>query len=90
MQELMQLRLAAREIFEETLRAVDTGDAVRHAIHVEGSHLSIGDITREISSRKVYSIAIGKAAARMAAAIDDVMGQTFTSGIITSSSAALS
>ena len=86
----MQLRLAAREIFEETLRAVDTGDAVRHAIHVEGSHLSIGDITREISSRKVYSIAIGKAAARMAAAIDDVMGQTFTSGIITSSSAALS
>src|SRR2546430_10348232 len=88
MPELMQLRMAAREIFEETLREVNASDAVYQAIRVEGSRIAVRNLTFDYGPRKVYSIAIGKAAARMAAAIDDVFGERLT-GVITSSASAL-
>jgi glycerate 2-kinase len=85
---LTQLRIAAREIFEEALRTVDAGKAVHQAIRVEGSRIAIRNITVDIG--KVYSIAIGKAAPKMAAALDDALGERFISGIITSNAATLS
>ena len=90
MYSLMQLRLAAREIFEEALRTVDAGKAVHQAIRIEGSRIAIRNITVDIGRRKIYSIALGKAAARMGAAIDDALGERFTSGVITSNAASLS
>ena len=41
MPNLTQLRLAARAIFDETLLAVDAGEAVRRALHLEGSQLTV-------------------------------------------------
>ena len=84
MTNLTQLRLAARDIFEAALRAVDPSAAVRRAVRLEGSRLSICDTTIDIGNRPVYSIAIGKAAGKMAAALEEVLGERLTGGIIAS------
>src|SRR6266550_763238 len=82
MPNLTQLRLAAREIFDETLHAVDAGVAVRHAVRLDGSQLNIGDTTIDIKNRSVYSVAIGKAAFNMAHALEQVLGDSFTAGFM--------
>ena len=84
MPNLTQLRLAAREIFDEALRAIDAGAAVRRAIHLQGSRLNVCDETIDIQNSKVYSIAIGKAAIPMASALEDILGETLTGGLIAS------
>src|SRR5690242_15266717 len=90
MPELLQLRLAAREIVDEVLRAIDPHTAVLTSIRRDGSRIHVRDNSIDIGNRRIYSIAIGKAAPKMAAAIDDVLGECLTSGVITSNSAALS
>jgi len=90
MVDLTQFRTAAREIFEEALGSVDPGKAVHQAIRVEASAIVTRKIRIDIGKYGIYSIAIGKAAARMAAAIDDLLAEGLTAGIITSSAAALS
>ncbi len=82
MPNLMQLRLAAREIFDQTLRAVDAGEAVRRALHLEGSRLTVQDAPINLGNRRIYSIAIGKAALPMALALEDVIGEGFIRGLI--------
>jgi glycerate 2-kinase len=82
MSNLTQLRIAAREIFAEALRAVDASDAVRHAVHLEGSRLNIRDATLELRDRNIYSIAIGKAAFPMASALNDGLGNQIVDGVI--------
>jgi hydroxypyruvate reductase len=82
MPNLTQLRLAAREIFDETLHAVDAGDAVRRAIRLDGFQLNVCDATIDIGNRKIYSIAIGKAAFKMACAFEQMLGDSFTAGLM--------
>jgi hydroxypyruvate reductase len=82
MSNLTQLRLAAREIFDETLRAVDAGDAVRRAVRLEGARLKIRDANFDLHERNIYSIAIGKAALPMALALSDILGNQIVGGII--------
>jgi hydroxypyruvate reductase len=82
MPNLTQLRLSAREIFHETLRAIDAGAAVSRAVRLNGSQLSVGDATFDIASRRVYSIAIGKAAFKMAAALEQVLGDFLIAGVL--------
>ena len=82
MPNLTQLRLAARDIFDETLRAVDAGEAVRRAVHLKGSQLTVQDATIELSNRWIYSIAIGKAALPKALALVDAIGERFIRGLI--------
>jgi hydroxypyruvate reductase len=79
----IQLRIAAREMFEATLRAADPGDAVRKVVHNDGVRLSICDVTIEPGDRKVYSIAIGKAATKMALALEEILGERLNAGVIT-------
>src|ERR1044072_3181216 len=69
MANLTQLRMAAREIFQEALRVADAGEAVRRAVQLRKQSVLIHDL--EFSNPKVYSIAIGKAATTM----DDALGQ---------------
>ena len=85
MPNLTQLRLAAREIFDETLRAVDAGDAVRRAVRLEGPRLNVRDTSIDIVNRKVYSIAIGKAAFTLAYALEQALGEAFTAGFMSGS-----
>jgi glycerate 2-kinase len=85
MSNLTQLRLAARAIFEEVLRGVDAGAAVRRAVHLEGSGLSVCGTALDLANhRKVYSIAIGKAAFSMALALEEVIGDRIAAGVIAS------
>ena len=83
MPNLTQLRLAAREIFEEALQAVDARDALRGAVSLDGFLLKIRDTAINISHRRVYSIAVGKAAFKMAAALEGILGERLAGGVLT-------
>lgn len=80
------LRRAALEIFEETIRSVSSVEAVRRAVRLENSLLRLCDTEIDLtdSRTKVYSIAIGKAAHEMAVALDDALGERIAAGIYTS------
>jgi glycerate 2-kinase len=80
----LTLRLAAREIFAEALRAVDATAAVQRAVRLEGARLNICDMTIEIGDRNIYSIAIGKAAFAMASALEGILDEKLTAGVISS------
>lgn len=84
MANLTQLRIAAREMFDETLRALDPLAALRAVASLNESQLRIGEISIDVGNRKIYSIALGKAARRMAAEIDQLLGDRFSGGVITS------
>src|SRR5258708_16665982 len=83
MTNLTQLRLAAREIFDEALRAVDPGPAVRRAVSLEGSRLNICGTAIDVDDRPVYSIAIGKAAVKMASALEQILDGRLAGGVVT-------
>ncbi len=84
MANLTQLRMAAREIFDEALRGVDAGEAVRRAVQREGPQITFCQATTvEISeSQSIYSIAIGKAAPAMASALDAILGNRLAAGVL--------
>jgi glycerate 2-kinase len=83
--ELPDLHRAAREIFAEGLKGVDAGKAVRRAVRLDGSRLlNIVDTTFDLTTRRdrIYAIAIGKAASKMASALDYMIGDRLTAGIV--------
>ena len=82
MVDLIQLRNAAREIFDAALRAVDAGDAVKKAISLIGSNLAVYDREIESHNRPIYAVAIGKAATPMAVALETQLGPHFIKGVI--------
>jgi hydroxypyruvate reductase len=82
MSNVTQLRLAAREIFDETLRALDPDAAVRGAVCLDKMQLHVGDAAIDLGDRKIYSVAIGKAAFKMAYALEQVLGDSFTGGLM--------
>src|SRR5437016_10637069 len=86
MPNLTQLRLAAREIFNEALVAVDAGAAVRSAVRLEDAHFSVCDTVVDLSIQQpIYSIAMGKAAFGMASALDEVLAGKLLAGVLSSS-----
>lgn len=87
MPDLTQLRIAAREIFDKTLRALDPGTAMRASLRLDDSFLRIFNFSSNVENTKIYSIAIGKAAVKMAAALEEILGPRFAAGVITSSAA---
>jgi hydroxypyruvate reductase len=82
MADLIQLRNAAREIFDAALRAVDAGEAVRKAISMIGSNLAVYDQEIQLRNRPTYAIALGKAATPMALALEAQLGPHFIKGVI--------
>src|SRR5947199_9311685 len=86
MSNLTQLRLIAREIFDEALRAVDAGAAVRSAVRFNESRIKIRDFTLEVPDNKpIYAISIGKAGFAMAKALEEVLGDKLAAGVVSSS-----
>lgn len=83
MSNLFQLRLVAREIFDEALRGVNADAAVRHGLRIDCSRLSVCEASFELSAgARVYSIALGKAARTMAIALKEVLGDRLSEGVI--------
>ena len=86
MNELRELRRAAREIFEDALAAVDARRAVLDAVEFDGAALRVGDAHFGLRGGrlKVYSVALGKAAAAMASALDERLGGALAGGVLSS------
>jgi hydroxypyruvate reductase len=86
--DLATLHQAAREIFDEALKSVDAGEAVRRAVQLEGSHLKIVNTTFNLEARPagIYAVAIGKAARPAASALTEILGEHLTAGVITAPS----
>jgi hydroxypyruvate reductase len=82
MSNLTQLRMAAREIFDEALRAVDAGDAVRRNLQLSGQHLVVCGERIELKDRRIFSIAIGKAAPSMARALEEILPERLAGGLL--------
>ncbi|HEX8560887.1 MAG TPA: DUF4147 domain-containing protein [Pyrinomonadaceae bacterium] len=84
MTDLQKLRAAAREIFDAALDASDPRRAVLGAVEFDGRRLrACGEtFTLSGSAPRVYSVALGKAAAAMAAALDERLSGALAGGVL--------
>jgi glycerate 2-kinase len=85
------LRRAARFIFDDTLASMDARVAVRRALDYTNGRLSILDSRFDLNARPhaIYSIALGKAAAAMASALDEVLGDALAGGVVSAPSSSV-
>jgi len=75
------LRDSARAIFRDALAAVDARRAVLEAVRVEGRDLRVfGE--RFDARPRAYSVALGKAAAAMASALEERLGDALARGVL--------
>lgn len=82
LRDLEELRRDAREIFGDALDAVDAGRAVLGAVGVEGARLRVCGAEFGLRALKVYSVALGKAGAAMASALEERLGDRLVRGVI--------
>ena len=77
------LREAARRIFAAAVRAVDPGEAIRRHVIREGTRLRIGAERFDLAAvRRVVVVGCGKAAAPMAAAVEEILGDRIARGVV--------
>lgn len=78
------MREDAAEIFYKALQAVQPDDAIKRHCKYEGNTLFIGNRGYHLPRFKhVFVVGAGKAGAPMAAAIEDLIGEKVTEGIVT-------
>lgn len=82
--DLKSLRRAALEIFSASLKEVDAGRALSAKVRLDDSRLTVFDTAYNLAAQgaQIYSVAIGKAALSMAAALDNILGKRLTGGIV--------
>jgi len=77
------MRNNAVSIFQKGLQAVEPGAAIKKYCRLENNRLFIGDNVYNLSMYKnLFVIGAGKASAPMAAALEDILGERITKGII--------
>jgi hydroxypyruvate reductase len=77
------LRRDALSIFHAALAAVDPEEAVRRFVKVEGQRLHIDDQAIDLSAcRNIWVVGAGKAVAPMAKALEDLLGQRISGGVL--------
>jgi hydroxypyruvate reductase len=80
---LGDMRAHAREIFGAGLKAVEPQKAVRRALHISGSHLSLAGRFYDLDEfRNLYVVGGGKAAAAMAFSIEKLLTDRVTGGVV--------
>ncbi len=80
---LEKLRSDARAIFDAGLKAVDPIKAVKNHINRDGNTLRVQGIEYDVAAyENIYVIGMGKAAASMAKAVEDILGDKLTAGIV--------
>jgi glycerate 2-kinase len=83
MTSLMQLRADAREIFLAGLTAADPLDAIKKTVQLQNDHLHVANRSYALSRiRNIFIAGCGKAAARMALAIEDLLGDRVAGGVV--------
>lgn len=81
--QLDELRKAALRIFNAAVRAVDPGEAVHRHLTRDGLRLRIGQETVDLANvGEVVVVGCGKAAAPMAAAVEEIVGDRIGRGVI--------
>ncbi|MCS7135518.1 MAG: glycerate kinase [Nitrososphaerota archaeon] len=76
-------RRIALDIIEYAIKAVDAYELVRKVVFVEGQTLSIDGLKYDLSSiRNIYVIGAGKGSVRIAEALEDILGDRISAGII--------
>jgi hydroxypyruvate reductase len=77
------LREQARNIFDAALRAVDPEKAIRNHITLADGVLTVGDKKLPLSDyKRIFVVGAGKATAPMAQAVEDLLGQHVSDGVI--------
>ena len=80
---LKKLRKDATDIFQAALKAVDPIAAVKQRLRLKGSILYLGDLSFSLNDfENIYLCGFGKAAASMARAVEEILGNRLTQGII--------
>jgi hydroxypyruvate reductase len=82
--DLQKLRGTAREVFDEVLAAADARRAVLGAVEFDGGRLRVGGewFGSGVVEPKIFSVALGKAAASMASALDERLGERLAGGVL--------
>lgn len=76
-------RRVVLDIAESTLRRLDSYERIKAITRLEGDLLTIGERSWDLSTKRhVYLVGGGKAANHMARAIDEVLGDRLTRGIV--------
>lgn len=78
-----ELRRQAAAIFEAAVRAVDPAAAVRRHVSLERSTLRIDSFSYDLERvNRLFLVGAGKASAPMAKALEDLLGEWITAGIV--------
>ena len=78
------LRENGTAIFRAALEAVDPAAAIRRHLKREGDRLRVGDRSYDLARLgRVLVVGAGKAGAPMAAAVEEVLGDRITTGLVT-------
>ncbi len=76
-------RRVVLEIADKTLRRLDAYSRIGSIAHLDGSSLHIGTRTWDLSKKRhVYLVGAGKACNAMAAALDEILGDNLSKGIV--------
>ncbi len=80
-----ELRKDARELFDQAIKEADPRKCVLEHLDLKGERLRVGGESFNLSDFKsVYVVAFGKAAFAMAAALEELLGERITEGIVVS------
>jgi hydroxypyruvate reductase len=78
-----RLRNDAEVIFKASLKAVDSVQSVKNYLARQDNWLEVGDQSYDLSQYKnIFVIGTGKASAAMAQAVEEVLGDFLTDGIV--------
>ncbi len=77
-----RLRKAAAEIFRAALDAVNPRTAMHRHLRRDGETLLAGGEAYDLTRRRVYVVGAGKASGVMAAAVEEVLGDRVSEGIV--------
>jgi len=79
----LPLRQDVLEVLQAALVGADSYRAVRNAIEVDGDQLRIGERELDLQTiDHVYVVGAGKAAAKMAEAVEDMVGEHIADGVV--------
>lgn len=77
------LREQAKAIFETALQAVDPKEAIRRYLRRQGDTLVVHDKTYDLCAfQDIYVVGAGKAGAAMGAAVEEILGDRLTGGVV--------
>ncbi len=80
---LTKMREHAIRIFHKGLQAVEAGAAVRRHCKIEGPNLVVGEYICDLRQyERVFVIGAGKASGAMALALEEMIGDRITAGIV--------